>query len=324
MQTLEIGEIAPIKTTWWDKNNVPTNPTAIVLTITKPDGTLVNKTKVDMHQGATTDIWIYDQLIDQAGAWRVLAVGTVGTDTVKQDDVFLAGVDENTGPCEPWCTWDDVTACATPPTLSPAARELVLDQATEILYNLSGQKYPGLCTVTRSLCFACQACFPSMCSCVPYPSVDLSGRFPVWAAYDVYLDGVLLAPAKYTVRDRRWLVRLDGQVWPTGWNSMDPDDFRVSWVYGQPVPLGGKAAAASFALQIAKLCAGDKTCQLPQRVTQINREGISYTILDPMTMIAEGRTGLADIDLWLEADKVGSKPKPHIYHPGIGATARLR
>ena len=161
---------------------------------------------------------------------------------------------------------------------------------------------------------------------LPENSADCSDSLTTGS---VAVRTIELPPSAYTVRGRRWLVRLDGQVWPSGWFSVppmpdqpDPNEFRVSWAYGRIPPLGGKMAAAQFALEIAKRCAGDKTCQLPQRVSNITREGVSYTILDTMQTIADGRTGIATVDLWLLADKRGRQPRPHLYAPYVGATRR--
>jgi len=325
---LDVGEPLLIRTTWWDENGDAVNPSTIALTITKPDGTVVSKTKADMTS-TVVGVWEYDTTGDQAGLWRIHAVAVAGGRTQILDDQVLVGIDDSTGPCDAWVTWDDVEACGTiklpaGQTIDPAAAQLWLDQATEILYDLSGRRYPGICTATRSLCFACQSCWPTICSCDPYPSIDLGGKFPVLGAWDVTVDGVTLAPSAYTIRGRRWLVRLDGQVWTqTGWNfAQDPAGFRVSWAYGRVPPAAGKAAAAKLASEIAKRCVGDKTCQLPQRVTSINREGVTFTVIDPMRMLDEGKTGVYEIDLWLMSEKAGMKPRPHIYHPALGASRR--
>ena len=41
-------------------------------------------------------------------------------------------------------------------------------------------------------------------------------------------------------------------------------------------------------------------CELPQRVTSVSRQGVSYTILDNQEFIDELRTGLYEIDLFLK------------------------
>lgn len=325
MQVFDIGEPRKLTSSWYDDDGAGIEPSAITLEVVHPDGTVDTWTKAQLTQGTTTADWYRWVTPDAAGIWGYTFTGIVDGMEVTQGAFLLVGEAGNDGqPCEPWCDWEDVAACATPPTLDVAGQELVLDQATEILFNLSGRYYPGLCTATRSLCFTCGSCYPTACDCAPYPAIDLSGRYPVWAATEVVLDGETLAPSAYRVRDRRWLVRVDGEVWPSGSNVTDVAQFRVSWVYGRPVTTGGRLAAAQFALEIAKLCAGDKTCALPQRVQSLTREGVNYVLLDPMTMIQEGRTGLATVDLWLASDKIGRKPRPRIYHPALGSSERVR
>lgn len=42
-------------------------------------------------------------------------------------------------------------------------------------------------------------------------------------------------------------------------------------------------------------------CKLPDRVTQVSRQGVSYTYMDPMTIVERGRTGIFEIDLVLQS-----------------------
>lgn len=349
MQLLDVGEPIPIHTNWWDDDGQPVEPTTITLTITKPNGATVIKTKADMTQGATTDVWDCTTVADVAGAWRIHAVGTVAGDTIVQDSGVLVGVTEDRGPCDPWCTWDDVEACG---TLRSAATEpqkqLWLEQATEILYQLTDRHYPGVCTVTRSLCFACAHCYPVLggmsdpylgiglgvslsaglglglaCGCEPYPGIDLGGKYPVLGVYEVVIDGQVLDPSAWILRGRRWLVRTDNRPWPTGWNTADPDAWRVTWAPGRMPPRSGQAAAALLALHIGKRCQGDPSCQLPQRVASINREGVTFNIVDPMTMLADGLTGVDLVDQWLAADRRGRRPRPTAYAPGLHGNRRI-
>jgi hypothetical protein len=53
-------------------------------------------------------------------------------------------------------------------------------------------------------------------------------------------------------------------------------------------------------MEFAKLWAGDDDCALPQRVTSVSRQGVSYTILDNQEFIQELRTGIYVIDLFLK------------------------
>jgi hypothetical protein len=66
------------------------------------------------------------------------------------------------------------------------------------------------------------------------------------------------------------------------------------------VPIAGKMAARKLAIEFARLWSGDESCELPQRVTSVSRQGVSYTILDNQEFIDELRTGLYEIDLFLK------------------------
>jgi hypothetical protein len=74
----------------------------------------------------------------------------------------------------------------------------------------------------------------------------------------------------------------------------------------------GKMAARTLAIEFAKLFNGDDTCALPQRVTSISRQGVSYTLLDSQDFIDEMRTGLYAVDLFLKSvnpDKAKAKAR---------------
>lgn len=332
MDNVDVGEPIPYRTRWWDEDGAPVEPSAIVTTIDKPDGTTLTKAKTDMTgsssltPASTLDVWELELTADVAGLWRFHSEATVdGDKTVPSDFAVLVGVDDATGWCGQWASWDDVTRCGSPPTLDRIGMDLVLDAATEVLFNLSGRRYPGICTVTRSLCFACHACAPAICSCDPYPSIDLGGRYPVWDAWDVKLAGVTLPRSSYVVRGRRWLVRTDGQVWPygTAYVSGNPDPMVASWAYGRQPPVGARLAAARYANELAKLCIGAACGIAPQSARSVNREGTTYVVLDADQVIAEGRTGIGPIDAWLVADERAQKAPAHIYHPALGASRRL-
>jgi hypothetical protein len=79
-----------------------------------------------------------------------------------------------------------------------------------------------------------------------------------------------------------------------------PCNVEITYAYGIPVPTAGKMAARKLAIEFARLWAGDEMCELPQRVTSVSRQGVSYTILDNQEFIDELRTGLYEIDLFLK------------------------
>lgn len=331
MQEYGIGEPRQLTSTWYGSDGEGIEPSAIELTVTHPDGSTDVYDKTMLTQGDTVADWYRWVIPDALGVWRYNFVGTIsGVPDVEQGGVFLVGEGSSTsptGPCEPWTTWEDVEACNADAlaSVNPAQQELAIDLASELLYNLSGRVYSGVCTTTRSLCLSCLHCLPARCGCVPWNGIDLGIAAPVWGVWDVIDDGVTLPTTAYEVHDHRYLVRLDGQLWPTTGRSSsltDPDHFRATWAYGRKVPLGGRYAAMLFAAEIAKLCTG-QACAIPQRVTNVSREGMNFTILDSMTMIAEGRTGIALVDEWLVADRAGRKARPGWFSPmAVGSKVR--
>lgn len=328
MQTLDVGESGTITTAWYKANGDATEPDSILLTIHPPTGAPIVKTKGDMTQGATVDVWFYNQIVALDGLWRYDVEGVVAGATVRlPSGQFLVGVDGQAGPCEPWATWDEVAACNTADfsTLDSAQRESILDVASSIMFDLSGRRYTGICQKTRSLCVACAQCgwrwggdiWNAWCSCEPFDSIDLGPN--THAVWNVTVDGAILDPSEYTLVNHRLLARLNDMMWPRGIDVSDPAAFAATWAQGRAIPPGGRKAVALFAAEMALSCLG-KACQLPQRVSTLTREGTTYTLIDSMKMISEERTGIYLVDLWLTADKKGRKAKPALFAPGAHTT----
>jgi hypothetical protein len=105
------------------------------------------------------------------------------------------------------------------------------------------------------------------------------------------------------VDDWHKLIRLDGGQWPIC-NNLNLADTEVgTWsvtaLFGEPVPVMGRAAVGELAAQFAKLLACDDDCQLPPNVTSVARQGVDMTLLDPNQIFANGRIGLYLSDLFL-------------------------
>lgn len=221
------------------------------------------------------------------------------------------------GPCEPWCSWAQVMACGDGLTETNPAAEVqtsVIAQASEIIYNLSERRYPGECETTRSVCLRCRGCATSPCCCRPRERLDL-GLDYVSGVSEVVIDGEVLDPESYRVDSFRWLVRLDGETWPRCADLTEPDAFQVTWTYGRAIPIGGQLAAAALARELALPCVGGK-CQIPQHVTSVTRDNVTYTILDSLRIFTEGRTGVGIADLWLGSLKVADHAPGGIFDPG--------
>jgi len=210
-----------------------------------------------------------------------------------------------------------------------------ITSAAEILYALSGRQF-GLCEVTVRPCYKkCAEGYPGMitwdngilgasgypwlpvlsgglwmnvacgcrtsCDCTTVCEVSLPG--PVDSVQSVKLDGVVLGSGEYRVDNDNRLVRLSEGCWPKCQNMALTDDevgtWSVTYMKGRPLPEAGRMALSRFASELFLGCTNDPGCKLPSRVTSIQRQGITMALLDPMTFIELGRTGIYQVDLWI-------------------------
>jgi|TARA_R110000782_G_scaffold119653_1_gene210305 hypothetical protein len=127
----------------------------------------------------------------------------------------------------------------------------------------------------------------------PESRIKLRGR-PVTKIHAIRnKNGLIIDPSNYYLVDHSTIHIKAGTPWT-------PCNTEVTYSYGTPVPVAGKMAARKLAIEFARLWSGDDACELPQRVTSVSRQGVSYTILDNQEFIAELRTGLYEIDLFLK------------------------
>jgi hypothetical protein len=107
-------------------------------------------------------------------------------------------------------------------------------------------------------------------------------------------DGEIIDPDTYYLADHSVVYGTPNAKWSA-------TNVEVTYTYGTPPPASGRAAARILATELVKLFAGDDTCALPQRVTSVARQGVSYTILDNQDFIDELKTGIYAVDLFLRA-----------------------
>jgi hypothetical protein len=76
--------------------------------------------------------------------------------------------------------------------------------------------------------------------------------------------------------------------------------LRVGYQFGSTMTAAARRAVLFLAHQLWLECHPDQgECQLPERTTSVNREGLAYTIFDPQGFLDQRRTGIPSIDLWL-------------------------
>lgn len=222
-----------------------------------------------------------------------------------------------------------------------------------VLFHLSGRKYGGVRTTTESYCqigldeigfstyygpygqplpgpsgypaaypelrngvITNRACgFCSDCGCTHL--LKLRGA-PVIEVTAVRVGGSDLDPSAYVVYDHSFIAA-PNKCWATC------DDIEVRYSYGTGPPPLGQIAAAALADQYILAMADDDECALPQRVTQISRQGMSWTLLDPQDFLDKGRTGIYQVDLFLATvNPDGARLRARVFSPDIphGRTVR--
>lgn len=128
-------------------------------------------------------------------------------------------------------------------------------------------------------------------------------------------SGAIISPNKYYLVDHSTIQATLGVPWT-------PCNIEITYSYGIEPPTLGKMAARTLAIEFAKLWNGDD-CALPQRVTSISRQGVSYTLLDSQDFIAEMRTGLYAVDIFLKSvnpDK--ARAKARVFSPDVSRARR--
>ncbi len=237
--------------------------------------------------------------------------------------------------CSPWTTVEAVRlACHAVSSLSGAPNyatdELIateINVATDLLYVLSGRQFAGECLhvarpCRKNNCFGApfgyigtytsglygtvvdeSAYPPPSCGCSRISSIDL-GYWPVANIVQVVVDGVIVDPTTYRLDQSRYLVRLaDNGGWPSCQHldrpSTEDGTFEVTFEVGMAPPPGGVNAANHLACELVKQSLG-QPCQLPGRVTSVNRQQLSFTMINA-SMLNDGLTGLYDVDLFIIA-----------------------
>ena len=222
--------------------------------------------------------------------------------------------------------------------------------ASYLLWSMSGRKYSGTTTVTERYVSAFDPYLRIGASSLNYSPtlvngqvenvrVNAFGRFndtdfsgdgtssssrlrlrgqKVVKVHNVRdIAGKIIDPTKYYLVNHSMLLATPGANWT-------PSNVEVTYTYGTPPPTAGKAAARILAIELIKLYEGDDSCQLPQRVTSIARQGVTYTVLDNQEFIDELKTGLYAVDLFLKTanpDKARSRSK--VFSPDVARARRI-
>jgi hypothetical protein len=241
----------------------------------------------------------------------------------------------------PWITTDVLVD-----PLSPHADDAI-EAASFVLYMLSGRKYGGVRTVTEEYCQLGTSqfgvgyghqnrmmlpgsggypmAFPvleegaitnrfwgdwsSCASCGCLHMLRLRGG-PILSVQAMYSGESAISLDDVVIYDYSYVAVYPGRCWDTCGN------VEVTYTYGAPPPALGRLAAIALADQYLLAMAGSEDCMLPQRVTSISRQGMSWTLLDPQDFLDKGRTGIYQVDLFLTTvNPDGAKLRSRVFSP---------
>lgn len=150
-----------------------------------------------------------------------------------------------------------------------------------------------------------------------YGRVRLRGRKVIEVHTLRDMNGNIFDPSTYYLSDHSTLFATPNAKW-SGAN------VEVTYTYGTPPPAAGRAAARILATELVKLYEGDDTCALPQRVTSIVRQGVTYTVLDNQAFIDELKTGIYAVDLFLKvANPDKARARARVFSPDTPRARRI-
>ena len=122
----------------------------------------------------------------------------------------------------------------------------------------------------------------------------LSGR-PVRTIHSVTVEGELLDPSKYKLRNGTTLYLDRYRVDCCRGRLKEVD---VDYTYGVvELPAILRRAVDVMAEQIVLADADSDNCKIPERVTSVSRQGVSWTLIDPQDFLQDGRTGIYEVDI---------------------------
>ena len=220
--------------------------------------------------------------------------------------------------------------------------------ASYMLWALSGRKFTGITTVTeryvcasniRLLGASAQTFTPALLEGtifnIPVGDIDrfgtefsseansarsrlrLRGRRVVEVHNVRTLKGDLVDPMNYRLVEHSTLEATYGK-------NFFPCNVEVTYTYGAPPPAAGRLAARTLALELVKLYENSDDCALPNRVTSVARQGVTYTVLDNQDFIDELRSGIYAVDLFLRATNPDrARARARVFSPDVPRARRV-
>ncbi|MCP4897377.1 MAG: hypothetical protein GY906_10435 [bacterium] len=204
------------------------------------------------------------------------------------------------GPCTPWIEEDeDLVECGCPDGQQLVVQSAIIT-AVDILYNLSGRRWSGVCQETKRPCQSTGGCSCSdfhLCYCIGGDQIELP-RTNVTSVDAILIDGQPFTD--FLFYSPNWLVRTDGDIWPCCQDLTLPSTADGTWAvtysYGVEPTEGAKNAARVLTTELVKACVGEASCRIPVGAVSVTKRGVTYDL-----SANDGFTGITEIDMWLKA-----------------------
>lgn len=250
--------------------------------------------------------------------------------------------------CTAWADEADLCApCADYEAFDGGLIEDSLQLASDVLFNLTGRRWPGECETTirpqaRWRQASSHRFWPGnadntwgWCSCArgretgcsSVSEVRLPGAPIALDSIFVTIDGDSFSD--WRLDDGNWLVRTDGEGWPCCQDldapAGDEGTWSIAYARGLGPPIGGIRAAAALACEFMLACTPDAEgeCRLPKRITSITRQGVTIAVLDPLSLFGDGLTGIPEVDLWVGSVMKGdARRRANVMVPGRSRPVR--
>lgn len=218
------------------------------------------------------------------------------------------------------CVWEPDPAClgSAWTDLSPEQKQRALMLATSSLQMLTYYRV-GTCPVTIRPCAAARPCScawnphldadgqwrnncPDESTCAPLSEVDLPG--PVGYIDAIIVDGEELdLDSNWRLDDGHLLVWQGEDVSPIPtYQDLNkdfdkPGTWAIRYSRSYPVLADGRIAVAYLAMEMAEACKPKGKCKLPRGVSNVVRNGVSFSI--EAGLYPGGLTGIDIVDAYI-------------------------
>jgi hypothetical protein len=270
--------------------------TSVQVDILDPDGaTIVNNDTAT----ATGPLGFYEYDYDVAsdadlGVWEIQWSGIVEGQPVTGEEEFTveaAGSIITSPGCPDFPLWMDPADLATDLGISVDEAEGYVAEATYILDQLTFNRYHGIECRTDE--YMTQA---GMCV------IELDG-FPVDEIFSVHTTSAG-EPAEVTdfreIPGGRVRICCTSACDDTICHVCNDPSVIIQYRTQSNLPPGAARVVRTLASEFYNSATG-APCALPERITTVNRQGMSWTVLDPLDFLDQGLTGLGSVDAWISA-----------------------